>query len=380
MLSELIAFLSTSTNFEQIGKYGTDSENILFRGDNISVFADIGLFLYGKVKCIYIAPPYNTKCEFFGFSDSMNREEWLLTIEPRLKELWKFLREDGSIWISIDDNEFPYLKVLCDTLWGGDCYLSTIVRQKNDAPRDTVRHITHMHDYILVYAKNKEKCKLNKLQVSHFDEYFKVSSDSKGQWVPESLLGKGGSEYDYEIATPNGYIIKPPKGRFWLISKTEFDKLEKDNLICYGENNNEIPARKRYIAENNLFNPTTLWRRCDVGDNQEARLEVSRFNPSELFYVPKPEKMVATILSIASSPGDIVIDAYLGSGTTAAVAHKMGRTWIGIEQEKICDTHCLPRLLSVLSGEDRNGISNDFEWRGDGGFHYYKLVKCIEGE
>jgi len=374
MYESLCNFIHTSRHFDLSEIYGQEKNNVLIRGDNLFVLQEIESQITEKIKCIYIDPPYNSCESFLDFNDDMDSNEWESEITPRLQILWKSLRNDGSIWISIDDNECHYLKVLCDKLWGRNCFVTTIVRQKNDAPRDTVRPITHMHDYILVYAKNPEKVEFNKLPASYFNEYFNSFSDSKGAWLPENILSKKHSDNNYEIQTPDGCIIKPPQGRSWLIPESEFIVLKNNNEIWYGEKNNEIPVRKRYFSGDAFYNPTTLWNKNIVGDNQEARREINIFNHSEFFYVPKPERMIATILRIASSPGDLVLDAYLGSGTTAAVAHKMQRKWIGIELGSQCDSYCLPRLKAVVDGE-QGGISYSVNWKGGGGFQYFKLNK-----
>ncbi|MCM1232798.1 MAG: site-specific DNA-methyltransferase [Ruminococcus flavefaciens] len=351
---------------------GNFNDNLLIHGENLQVLKKIYGTYKKSIKCIYIDPPYNTCNEFEYFEDSLSHDDWLAMMKPRLELLWKFLCDEGTIWISIDDEECHYLKVLCDSLWGRDKFLTMIVRQKNDAPRNYKRRkVVHMQDYVLVYSKNIDKCCINEISIEYLKNYFVKDKDQ--EWVSDSMLKqnseKDGNRFQYKITTPAGKEIYPPCGRQWSVEADEYQQLLLNNQLWFGKSKNEYPCRKRFVGENSTLPPTSLWT-CDmVGSNQEARLEVCAFNNQEFFYVPKPEKFIQLILTIATNEDDIVLDAFLGSGTTAAVAMKMKRRWIGIEKGKQCEEFCLPRLKNVVAGE-LGGISHDVDWKGGSGFRY----------
>lgn len=357
---------------------GEDTGNLLIHGDNLSVLKKLEDIYAEQIKCIYVDPPYNTCNEFKHFQDTMSHEEWINTLKPRLMLLWKFLKDDGTIWISIDDSECHYLKVLCDELWGRENFLTMIVRQKNDYPRNFKRRkIVHMHDYVLIYCKSVENCCINEISLKYVDDYFVSEGDRK--WIADSILTKytpeNADKFVYSIETPSGRILEPPVGRQWMISKDEFKELMRTNQLWFGTLEDEYPCRKRYTDELNSIQPVSMWTKGMVGSNQEARTEVCAFNKNEFFYVPKPERFLQLILNIATNEGDWVLDAYLGSGTTAAVATKMKRKWIGIEKGSQCEEFCLSRLESVVLGEP-NGISQSVNWTGGSGFSYLKDENC----
>ena len=352
---------------------GENTGNMLIHGDNLSVLKKLRNKFTEKIKCIYIDPPYNTCNEFEHFEDTLSHEEWIDTLRPRLALLWDFLRDDGTIWISIDDSECHYLKVLCDELWGRENFLTMVVRQKNDYPRNFKRRkIVHMHDYVLIYSKNIDRCCINEIPLQYLEEYFLEEGDRK--WIPDSILTTYNpldeNRFIYSITTPSGRTFKPPQGRQWAISEDEFKNLKKKDQLWFGMLEDEYPCRKKYKDEMFKVHPISLWTKSMVGCNQEARTEVCAFNKNEFFYVPKPEKFLQLILCIATNEDDWVLDAYLGSGTTAAVATKMKRKWIGIEKENQCEEFCMPRLENVVSGE-LNGISQSVNWSGGSGFGYF---------
>lgn len=354
------------------GIYGNFDRNLLIRGENMSVLKKLKVSYRDCVKCIYIDPPYNTCNEFEHFEDSLSHEEWLDMMKPRLEILWEFLSMDGTIWISIDDEECHYLKVLCDKLWGRDKFITMIVRQKNDYPRNYKRRkIVHMQDYILVYCKDIEKCCINQISLDYFQRYLREEEGRR--WIPDSILRQYSDEenkkYYYKIITPSGRELYPPYGRQWSVDKEEFEQLYINNQLWFGELQDEYPCRKQVKDDNSKLPPISLWTQDMVGSNQEARAEVCTFNQQEFFYVPKPERLIQLILTVATNEDDLVLDAFLGSGTTAAVATKMKRRWIGIEKGTQCEEFCLPRLEAVVAG-DPKGISRNVNWKGGGGFQY----------
>lgn len=333
---------------EQVGNY---SGNLLIHGENLQVLSKLKKYYFSKIKCIYIDPPYNTCNNFEHFDDTMPHDVWLEMMKERLKVLWDFLSDDGTIWISIDDVECHYLKVLCDELWGRDKFITMIVRQKNDYPNNYKnRQIVHMQDYVLIYCKNMDHCTLNSISSSYMNGY--ALTEGSRKWIPKTLLTQGSeksnNEFVYKIVTPSGKELFPPYGKQWTINQNEFKKKYKQKEIWFGEFENEYPCQKLYCDHTSLFPPTSLWTRDMVGTNQEARSEVAMYNSHELFYTPKPERFIELILSITTKEGDMVLDAFLGSGTTAVVATKMRRKWIGIEKGCQCVDFCLPRLKKVV--------------------------------
>lgn len=361
---------------------GDFDNNLLIHGENLKVLTKLYDLYKNCIKCIYIDPPYNTCNEFEHFEDSLSHDEWLVMMKARLELLWEFLCDEGTIWISIDDEECHYLKVLCDSLWGRDKFVTMIVRQKNDAPRNYKRRkVVHMQDYVLVYSKNITKCCINEVSIEYLKNYF--VKDEETRWIPASMLSqyseKDNTKYIYEITTLSGRKLYPPYGRQWSVDEKEYEQLLSNNQIWFGKLGDEYPCKKHLVDENDVLSPISLWTSDMVGSNQEARLEVCAFNHQEFFYVPKPERFIQLILAIATNEGDIVLDAFLGSGTTAAVAMKMNRHWIGIEKGKQCEEFCLPRLKGVVFGE-AGGISQKVGWKGGSGFKYLVDMEDEKGK
>ncbi|MGY4111933.1 site-specific DNA-methyltransferase [Aeribacillus sp. SP014] len=281
----------------------------------------------------------------------------------------------------IDDDEAHYLKVLCDEIFGRRNFISSIVWQKKFSPSNDAKFISDSHDYILVYAKNKELWKRNLLpRTAETDSRYKnPDNDPRGPWTSSDLSVKTPNPRDiYPITTPTGRVIYPPESRSWAVSKEKFEELVKDNRIWFGEKGNNVPRLKRFLSEvQEGVVPKTLWLRDEVGDNQEAKREVKKFNEHDVFTTPKPERLIQRILQIATNEGDWVLDSFAGSGTTGAVAHKMGRRWIMIELGEHCHTHIIPRMKQVIDGTDQGGISKAVNWKGGGGFRYYKLAPSL---
>ena len=354
-------------------QYGTPSENMLILGENLRVLKNISDEFQGKIQCIYLDPPYNSCNSFNMFMDCLPQDEWEKTMKERLEKLWPFLCESGSIWISIDDSEFADLKVLCDKLWGRDHFILTIVRQKNKYPSSAERAIVHMHDYILVYAKDPMCVKLHDISL---EDGSVVWNYPHKEWALENLLIRISAlkqeqcveNYVYPVDGPSGDSIFPPKGRCWCVTQDEYKSL-KDTGAIWFDANAGYPLIKRSIHQKKNVRPTSLWLESEIGSNQEARYEILKYDTGMFFYVPKPEKLLYRILSICTDPGDWVLDAYLGSGTTAAVAQKMSRRWIGIEREQEqFENICVPRLNDVIRGRDNTAVTKLTKWCGGGGF------------
>lgn len=360
-----------------IKKYGdNNSGNLLFNSENLFILRQLLPSFKGKIKLIYIDPPYNTGHSFIHYEDNFDHDEWIAMMEERLQILRDFLLDNGSIWISIDDGGVHYLKVLCDKIFGRKNFVSNIVWEKRSSPSNDCRHISNNHDSILVYAKNISRWKANLLpRTDKIKERYKnPDNDPRGVWMSSDLTVKTPSdEYKYSIITPSGRKVFPSEGRSWSMPKNNFEKLLKDNRIWFGENNSNMPRLKRFLSDvKEGIVPKSLWQRAEVGDNQESKKEAKQINGVNIFTTPKPERLLQRIIHIASNEKDWVLDAFAGSGTTGAVAHKMNRRWIMIEINGVCESHCLPRMIKVINGNDNIGISQKLKWRGGGGFKYYK--------
>ena len=358
-----------------------NSENMLIFGDNLLALKALEQDFAGKFKCISVDPPYNTGNAFVHYDDGLEHSLWLSLMKPHLELLRALLSDNGSLWISIDDDESHYLKVLCDEIFGRRNFVANVIWQKKYAPQNDAKWLSDSHDHILVYAKHKDSWRPYPLpRTAAMDARYKnPDNDPRGPWKSSDLSVKTYTQAtDYPIKTPSGRIVGPPRSRCWSVSKDKLEQLIKDNRIWFGLDGTNVPSVKRFLSEVQEGTVSkTIWLRDEVGDNQEAKREVKSFNNEEVFATPKPERLIQRILTLASNEGDWVLDSFLGSGTTAAVAHKMGRKWIGVELGEHCHTHCLPRLQKVADGTDQGGISKSVNWKGGGGFKYYYLAPSL---
>jgi adenine-specific DNA-methyltransferase len=356
-------------------------DNQLIFGDNLLALKALEQEFSGRVKCIFIDPPYNTGSAFTHYDDGLEHSIWLGLMRDRLEILRRLLSDDGSLWMTIDDNEAHYLKVLCDEIFGRGNFVANAIWQKKYSPQNDAKWLSDNHDHILIYAKNKQIWRPNMLPRSEeMDARYKnPDNDPKGLWKSTDFSRKAVLAHTvYDITTPSGRIVSPPKNRSWLKTYNDFQKLISEGRIWFGPNGDSVPAYKRYLNEvKDGVTSLTIWLYNEVGHNQEAKREVMTFNEETVFDTPKPEKLLQKILTLATCEGDLVLDSFAGSGTTGAVAHKMGRRWIMVELGEHCHTHIIPRLKKVIDGEDQGGISKTVEWKGGGGFRYYKLAPSL---
>ena len=358
-----------------------NSKNMLIYGDNLLALKALEQDFAGEIMCACIDPPYNTGNAFEHYDDGLEHSLWLSLMKPHLELLRALLSDRGSLWISIDDDESHYLKVLCDEIFGRRNFVANVIWQKKYSPQNDAKWLSDSHDHVLVYGKNKELWRPNLLPRT--DEankrYKNFDNDPRGLWKSSGLDVKTYSAtYDYPIRTPSGRIVTPPKGYCWRVSKERLQELINDNRIWFGKDGNNVPSIKRFLSEvQEGMVCKTIWLRNEVGDNQEAKKETKDINDVEVFATPKPERLIQRILTLATNPGDLILDSFLGSGTTDAVAHKMDRRWIGVELGEHCHTHCLPRLKKVVDGTDQGGISKSENWKGGGGFKYYYLAPSL---
>ena len=362
-------------------EYGESaSENMLIQGDNLLALRALMPFYAGRVKCIYIDPPYNTQSAFEHYDDKLEHSQWLSTIYPRLVLLRELLHEDGSIWVSIDDAEMAYLKVLMDEVFGRNNYVTTISWQQRTT-RENRKTFSSNHEYVLVYSKKYSgfTSVRNDLDLTSSvkDRYKNPDKDPRGSWQSVSANAQAGhatSSQFYTLIAPNGKRHEPPEGRCWLYTKEKMDVEISNGNIWFGKDGNGAPRIKKFLSDvTKGLTPETLWFADDVGTNDFAKKHLlSLFKEEGLFDTPKPEELIARVIHISTNPSDLVLDSFLGSGTTAAVAHKMGRRYIGIEMGEHAKTHCIPRLQKVIEGE-QSGISKAADWSGGGGFRFYRL-------
>ncbi|MDL2273628.1 site-specific DNA-methyltransferase [Oscillospiraceae bacterium OttesenSCG-928-G22] len=357
------------------------TDNLLIHGDNLLALKALELEYARKVKCICIDPPYNTGSAFEHYDDNLEHSTWLNLMKPRLELLKNLLSDDGSIWINIDDDEMAYLKVLCDEVFGRKNYISSMIWQKRTSP-DMRAAVSDAHEYVLAYAKDKSifKTVINKLPVSDSlaDTYQNPDNDPRGPWVSSDFTAPGYRPNQmYTIVTPGGAEYTPPEGRCWKNIESVYLEQAEQGKMWFGADGKGIPRRKKYLNNHEGMVPWTWWPNKEVGHSQEGKKEsIALFGAADSFATPKPERLIQRILHLATSPGDLVLDSFLGSGTTAAVAHKMGRRWIGIELGDHATTHCVPRLKAVIDGE-QGGISKAVNWQGGGGFKFYELAPSL---
>lgn len=363
-------------------KNDPNTQNMIIHGDNLLALKALESKYAEQVKCIYIDPPYNTGSAFEHYDDNLEHSTWLSLMKPRLEILRNLLCDDGSIWISIDADESHYLKVLCDEVFGRKNFIDEVVWQRSFAPINLKKTISRAHDYIIVYSKNyTSKYELNKLQRTQTTNtrYKNLDNDSRGPWTSSDLsVGPAVESNIYEIVTPSGRRVLPTKGRSWVLSKQRFEEFVYDNRIWFGKNGNNVPRVKRFLSEvKDGIVPMSIWSRDEVGDSQEGKREVKAINSESIFATPKQERLIERVLTLGSNEGDLVLDSFLGSGTTCAVAHKMNRRYIGIEMGEHAYTHCKVRLDKVIDGSDQGGISKSVNWKGGGAYKFYELAPTL---
>jgi len=352
-------------------------DNRLIHGDNLLALKALEQEFAGKIKCVFIDPPYNTGSAFTHYDDGLEHSIWLSLMRDRIEVIRELLTEDGSLWITIDDNEAHYLKVLCDELFGRSNFVASTIWNHSVQSKGYSGKFSVHHNYVLVYRKSPLFV-LNDLprQDEHNVNYSNPDNDPRGPWrsgdVRNSLVRPN---LMYDITAPSGKVIKhPPKG--WRFARETFERELAEGKIKFSPDETRI-IRKIYLADQEGRVPETLWFAQDVGTTREASGEVREFVTGDFFDTPKPERLLERILTLATRTGDIVLDSFLGSGTTAAVAHKMGRRWVGIELGEHAVTHCMPRLKKVVAGEDPGGITEAVGWKGGGGFRFFKLAPSL---
>jgi adenine-specific DNA-methyltransferase len=355
-------------------------DNLLIHGDSLLALEAIEPAYAGRIKCVFIDPPYNTGGAFAHYDDGLDHSIWLGFMRDQLETLHRLLAADGSLWISIDDTEAHYLKVLCDEVFGRFNFVTNVVWQKKYTIANDAKWLSDNHDHILVYAKDKNLWRPNRMpRTDRMNaRYRNPDGHPKGPWKATPLHAKSGSERgkDFSFVFRNGVAWRPPKGTYPRFSEETLRRLDQADEIWFGRDGTAIPARKTFLSElSGEGTPCpTIWLNSEVGHNHEARDEARAFNPVEPFDTPKPERLLHRIIHLASRPGDWVLDSFAGSGTTGAVAHKMGRRWIMVERGEHCQTHVVPRMRKVIDGQDPAGVTGIAGWKGGGGFRFFSLA------
>ena len=365
-------------------------DNRLIFGDNLLALKALEAEFSGKVKCVFIDPPYNTGSAFTHYDDGVEHSIWLSLMRDRLEIIRRLLAEDGSLWITIDDNEAHYLKVLCDEVFGRANFVANVVWEKSDSPRMDAVFFSSRHDHVLVFARSLTSLRLNKSKHGEDDlpaHYDKTDQDGRKYYLkPLRAMGQADRREDrptmyFPLEAPDGIQIYPRKqdgsdGR-WRWGPEKIAQ-ESARIEWVRGRNDWTPYFRIYADTQPGRPPETIWFHADVGSNRTSKAEAKGLFPDETaFGTPKPEALLQRVLDTATKSGDLVLDSFAGSGTTGAVAHKMGRRWIMIELGEHCHTHIIPRLQKVIDGEDQGGISKTVNWQGGGGFRYYRLAPSL---
>ena len=382
-----------------------DAGNLLVQGDNLEALKALLPYYAGKVKCIYIDPPYNTGNEGWVYNDNVNSPEikawlgsvvgkeaedlsrhdkWLCMMYPRLRLLKEFLKDDGSIWISIDDNEGHYLKAITDEIFGRTNFISNVVWQKKYTVANDATWLADNHDHLLVYAKNKQDWRPHRLaRSSEMDgRYRNPDNHRKGVWKATPLYAKRtGSEKEqaFSFTFKNQVQWTPPRGTSPRFPAATLREMDENDEIWFGADGTAAPSRKTFLRELKLVGTPspTVWLHTDAGNNHEAREEVKAVNANDPFATPKPERLIKRILDLATDEGDLVLDSFAGSGTTGSVSNKLGRNYILVEMGNHAITHAIPRLKNTILGSDNRGISKSVDWQGGGGFRFCTLGEAL---
>ncbi|MFE0424372.1 site-specific DNA-methyltransferase [Streptomyces sp. NPDC058953] len=359
-------------------------DNLLITGDSgdalraltrLPEFADV---YRGRVKLVYIDPPFNTGQAFEHYDDGLEHSVWLTMMRDRLLLIRELLDESGSVWVHLDDAEMAYCKVLMDEIFGRRNFISTIIWKRRNDPRNTAQYLSGDHDSMLVFAKNIDALTFNKLpRTEAMDSaYTNPDDDARGPWRRGDLAARNYySKGMYPVLTPGGRrITGPPSGSYWRVSEEELTRLDGEGRIYWGPDGMSRPYLKRYLTEVTQGRiPSSVWHPEEVGFVRNGKEEI-RALMGDVFATPKPERLLRQVLTIASSPGDIVLDCFAGSGTTAATAHKLGRRWVTVEREpETADRFVRPRLEKVVDGSDGGGISQSAGWREGGGFRHLEV-------
>jgi adenine-specific DNA-methyltransferase len=354
-------------------------DNRLIFGDNLLALKALEQEFSGKVKCVFIDPPYNTGSAFTHYDDGLEHSIWLGLMRDRLEIIRNLLSDDGSLWITIDDNEAHYLKVLCDEVFGRGCFVTAFIWKKVDSPNDNKVPITPDHEYVLCFTKTPGARPFRQKSDDSILAAYRQPDSQSDKPYRDRLLKKNGKNslrsdrpsMFFSLAAPDGTKVLPihDDGReaCWALGKKAVDELiSKNELIWKRREIGWVPYTREYAPDSPSRPYPTIWN--DLHTTRQTKAHQKIIFGDDVFSTPKPEDILKRILDISTNPGDLVLDSFAGSGTTGAVAHKMGRRWIMVELGEHCHTHVIPRLKKVIDGEDKGGITDSVNWQGGGGF------------
>ncbi|OOC23527.1 methylase [Helicobacter pylori] len=348
--------------------------NYLIKGNNLIALHSLKKKFAKKVKCIYIDPPYNTGNDSFNYNDNFNHSSWLVFMKNRLEAAREFLSDEGVIFVQCDDNEQAYLKVLMDEIFGRENFVASISWKQFHSVKNDAANFSKNIEYILCYCKNFSK---NLISNEPFDKSnsYKLK-DENGFYKLDPVWAKSGNNFS-PYTFLNGKTWSPPSGTFWRYSIGTLKDMEQNNRIVF---NGKNPMAKRYLSEvAEGRKSSTFWDGSEVGYNLNGDAEIKQlFDGNKVFNNPKPEALISRILEISTQENDLVLDFFAGSGTTCAVAHKMKRRYIGIEQMDYIETITKERLKKVIEGE-QGGISKKCDFKGGGSFVYAELKEVNSG-
>ena len=360
-------------------------DNRLIFGDNLLALKALEQEFAGKVKCVFIDPPYNTGSAFEHYDDGLEHSIWLGLMRDRLEIIRHLLAEDGSLWITIDDNEAHYLKVVCDEVFGRLNFVRHVTWQKKYSVSNNYKGIASITDHILIYRKSDRfSNRLLPRSGEAESRYSNPDNDPRGPWKAVDYLNQASvsqrKNLVYDITNPfTGEVIKN-KIKARKYERPTHEVHVRENRLWWGlKGENSVPALKLFLSEvREGMTPHNWWPHTEVGHTDESKKEsIALFGADAVFSTPKPERLLQRILTLSTNPGDLVLDSFAGSGTTGAVAHKMGRRWIMVELGEHCQTHIVPRLVKVVDGADRGGVTEAVGWEGGGGFRFFKLAPSL---
>jgi adenine-specific DNA-methyltransferase len=380
---------------EEVAAFGDNparraADNLLIRGDalnalrSLSRLPEFAAEYVGKVRLAYLDPPFNTQQSFLHYDDALEHSVWLSMVRDRLHQIRELLAPDGTVWVHCDDSEQHRLRAMMDEVFGPACFVATVVWRSSDNSNNDAKQLSTDHNYLVVYASN-DRWVSNRLdptpeQVSHFSN---PDGDPRGAWFDGNPINSPNPRANlrYSITAPNGTVIQPPPNG-WRWSRETLDSKIRSGEIRFTPEGKSI-RRRTYLHDHAGLPASSLWVDLEeTGHNRQAKSELKRLFPgvetSELFATPKPERLLRRILMIATDEADVVLDCFLGSGTTAAVAHKMRRRWIGIEREtSTIERFATPRLVKVVEGVDQGGVTSTTKWKGGGGFRVLDVASSM---
>jgi adenine-specific DNA-methyltransferase len=383
-----VRLLHDAASVAEVGKTRA-RDNLLIRGDALNALTSLARLpefakhYLGKVKLTYIDPPFNTKESRLQYDDNLEHSVWLTMMRDRLLQIRDLLAAEGSVWLHVDDSEMHRARCVMDEVFGPQAFVATVIWQKKYS-RDNRPAIGAVHDYLLVYAPMGDDWKHHRNRITRLEakQYRNPNNDPRGRWRPIPLTAQAGHATPaqfYEVTTPGGAVHPPPKGRCWSVTKERMGELIDEGRVYFGKDGKSQPNLIRYLDEDEGLVPWTWWPHEEVGHNDESKKEMLALFPDKPpFDTPKPERLMQRIIEIATDPGEVVLDCFVGSGTTAAVAHKLARRWVAADWEReTVENYAFPRLTSVIQGSDPGGITEAVEWQGGGGFRVLDVAPSM---